>query len=166
MTRSRVPLLSALALLLPLTPLALGGPAAAAPPGAAAGQEPPAALAFTNPGFEQGATGWQFTSGTGVATNYPHGGARLAYLDAGPGMKVSQTVTATGRGVYDVSAWIATGGPNGRYVARVNGAVAAALTLPSASNYRRHTLSRISSPPATRWRSPSSRGTAGSTPTT
>ncbi|MFG2999886.1 hypothetical protein [Streptomyces sp. NPDC048340] len=146
MTRSRVSLLSALALLVPLTPLtplALGSPAAAAPPGTAAGQAAPAALAVADPGFEQGGTGWQFTSGTGVATNYPHGGARLAYLDGGPGMKVSQAVTATGRGVYDISAWIATGGPNGRYVARVNGVVAASQTLPGASNYRRYTLSRI-----------------------
>ncbi|MFD9306226.1 hypothetical protein ACFWCB_26830 [Streptomyces sp. NPDC060048] len=154
MTRSRVSLLSALALLVPLTPLALGGQAsAAAPRDTAAGQAAlaappaPAPLTVTNPGFEQGGTGWRFTAGTGVATNYPHGAARLAYLDGGPGMKVSQTVTATGRGAYDISAWIATGGPNGRYVARVNGAVAASQTLPSASNYRRYTLSRIALAP-------------------
>ncbi|MCX5130220.1 hypothetical protein [Streptomyces sp. NBC_00347] len=154
MTRSRVSLLSALALLLPLTPLALGGRAAAvaqtAPAPTPASAPAPAPLTVTNPGFEQGRTGWQFTSGTGVATNYPHGAARLAYLDAGSGMKVSQTVTATGRGTYDISAWIATGGPNGRYTARVNGAVAATLTLPSASNYRRYTLSRIALAPGDR----------------
>lgn len=100
MTRSRVPLLSALALLLPLAPLTLGGPASAAEPtGRAAGSaQTPALLTVTNPGFEQGRTGWRFTSGTGVATNYPHGAARLAYLDGGAGKKVSQTVTATGRG--------------------------------------------------------------------
>ncbi|MFE9221192.1 hypothetical protein ACFYN3_33280 [Streptomyces lavendulae] len=150
MTRSRVSLLSALALLLPLTPLALGGQASAAAPGPAAGRAvppAPAPLAVVNPGFEQGAAGWRFTPGTGVATNYPHGASRLAYLDAGPAMKVSQTVTAAGRGTYDISAWIATGGPNGRYVARVNGTVAAALTLPSATNYRRYTLSRITLAP-------------------
>ncbi|MFF3618932.1 hypothetical protein [Streptomyces sp. NPDC002467] len=153
MSRSRVPLLSALALLAPLAPLVFGGPAAAASPGPAARPPAPAApalLAVTNPGFEQGGTGWEFTSGTGVATNYPHGGARLAYLDGGPGMKVSQTVTATGRGTYDISAWIATGGPNGRYVARVNGAVAASQALPSASGYRRHTLGRITLAPGDR----------------
>ncbi|MFE2249577.1 hypothetical protein [Streptomyces lavendulae] len=118
MTRSRVSLLSALALLLPLTPLALGGQASAAAPGPAVGRAvppAPAPLAVVNPGFEQGAAGWRFTAGTGVATNYPHGASRLAYLDAGPAMKVSQTVTAAGRGTYDISAWISTGGPNGRY---------------------------------------------------
>ncbi|MCP3753705.1 hypothetical protein [Streptomyces sp. TBY4] len=153
MTRSRVSLLSALALLLPLTPLALGGQASAVAQDPAGTQAPavmptaPAPLTVTNPGFEQGRTGWQFTSGTGVAANYPHGAARLAYLDGGAGKKVSQTVRATGRGTYDISAWIATGGPNGRWTARVNGAVAAALTLPSASNYRRYTLSRIALAP-------------------
>ncbi|MFI8106074.1 hypothetical protein [Streptomyces sp. NPDC086023] len=117
MPPSPVSLLSALALLAPLTVL--------------------------NPGFEQGAEGWEFGPGTGVATNYPHGGGRLAYLDAGAGRTVSQTVTAAAAGAYDVSAWIATGGPNGRYAARVNGTERAALTLPASANYRRYTLSRI-----------------------
>ncbi|MFJ3928443.1 hypothetical protein [Streptomyces sp. NPDC090022] len=149
MTRSRVPLLTALALLATLAPLTLGGPASAAPPDAA-GRPAPGPLTVVNPGFEQGTTGWQFTSGSGVATNYPHGGARLAYLDGGPGLKVSQAVTSTGRGVYDISAWIATGGPNGRYVARVNGVVAAEQVLPGASQYRRYTLSRIALAPGDR----------------
>ncbi|MER5928845.1 hypothetical protein [Streptomyces sp. NPDC002054] len=124
MPLSPVPLLSALALLAPLT--------------------------FLDPGFEQGGQGWEFGPGTGVATNYPHGGSRLIYLDAGAGRKVAQTLTATERGSYDVSAWIATGGPNGRYVARVNGTERAALTLPAASNYRRYTLSRIALVPGDR----------------
>ncbi|WP_327357985.1 hypothetical protein [Streptomyces sp. NBC_01304] len=136
---ARLSLLSALALLVPLAPLTLSGSASAKPHKAAV----PALLTVANPGFEQGATGWQFTAGTGVAPNNPHGGTKLIYLDAGAGKKVTQTVTATGPGTYDVSAWIATGGANGKYVARVNGTVAASLTLPSAANYRRHTLSRI-----------------------
>ncbi|MFF5763881.1 hypothetical protein ACFY8F_15260 [Streptomyces tanashiensis] len=110
----------------------------------------PAPLAVTDPGFEQGGTGWEFTAGTGVAVNNPHAGSRLAYLDAGSGMKVSQTVTATGHGSYLVSAWIATGGPGGRYSLRVNGAAVAERALPAAANYRRHTLGRITLAPGDR----------------
>ncbi|MFG2630241.1 hypothetical protein [Streptomyces sp. NPDC048473] len=146
MTRSRLSLLSACALLAPLT---LGARASAAAPTESgstrttATAHAPVLLTVANPGFEQGSGGWQFTHGTGVATNYPHGGTKLIYLDSGAGNKVSQTVTASAQGTYDISAWIATGGANGAYVARVNGAVTASRTLPSASNYRRYTLSRI-----------------------
>ncbi|KIF03507.1 hypothetical protein PL81_23850 [Streptomyces sp. RSD-27] len=148
MTRSRTALLTALALLAPLTALTLAGPAAPARaaeslPGPSGGSTAPAPLAVVNPGFEQGATGWEFTAGTGVATNYPHGGGRLVYLDAGAGKKVAQTLTATGPGAYDVSAWVATGGAGGRFTARVNGAERAAQVLPAGSAYRRRTLSRI-----------------------
>lgn len=148
MTRSRTTLLTALALFAPLAPPALAqgaSPAGAAghPAGAVAARAVPAPLPVVNPGFEQGATGWQFTGGTGVATNYPHGGDRLVYLDAGAGKKVSQTLTAIGPGSYDISAWIATGGANGRFTARVNGTERAARTLPAGSAYRRWTLSRI-----------------------
>lgn len=98
---ARLAAVATLATLAPLTPLTLGSPAIAAT----------SALTLSNPGFEDGATGWTFTSGTGVATNAPHGGAKLAYLDAGSGNKVAQTITASGDGTYDFSAWIATGGP-------------------------------------------------------
>ncbi|MFJ5546607.1 hypothetical protein [Streptomyces sp. NPDC093225] len=102
-----------------------------------------APLTVLNPGFEQGTEGWQFGPGTGVATNYPHGAGRLAYLDAGPGRTVAQTVTARTAGTYDVSAWIATGGPGGRFAVRVDGTLRASVTLPASVNYRRYTLSRI-----------------------
>ncbi|MFI0923998.1 hypothetical protein ACH4TP_08725 [Streptomyces sp. NPDC021012] len=136
MTRSRTTLLLAAALAF-LTP-------------STTAHAEPAPLAVTDPGFEMGGTGWEFTDGTGVAVNNPHAGSRLAYLDAGSGMTVSQTVTATGGGSYLVSAWIATGGPGGRYVLRVNGVEAAARTLPAAANYRRHTLGRITLAPGDR----------------
>ncbi|MFD0337110.1 hypothetical protein ACFVH0_00155 [Streptomyces sp. NPDC127117] len=131
---ARLAVVATLATLAPLTPLTLDSPAIAAT----------AALTFSNPGFEDGTTGWTFTSGTGVATNAPHGGAKLAYLDAGSGNKVAQTVTASGDGTYDFSAWIATGGPGGRFVARVNGAQAGAVDLPGRSGYARYTISRVS----------------------
>ncbi|MFI5771214.1 hypothetical protein ACIA74_22225 [Streptomyces sp. NPDC051658] len=131
---ARLAVVATLATLAPLTPLTLGSPAIAAT----------SALPLSNPGFEDGTTGWTFTAGTGVATNAPHGGARLAYLDAGSGKKVAQTITASGDGTYDFSAWIATGGPGGRFVARVNGAQASAVDLPSRSGYARYTISRVS----------------------
>lgn len=147
MRRSRMSLLSACALLATLAPLTLSAPASATAPPERAGLRTttmtPAPLTVVNPGFEQAQEGWQFTPGTGLATNAPHGGTRMIYLDSGAGKKVSQTVKASGRGTYDISAWIATGGAKGTYVARVNGTVAASQSLPSASNYRRYTLSRI-----------------------
>ncbi|WP_282696927.1 hypothetical protein [Streptomyces sp. CC208A] len=145
MTRSRTVLASAVALLAALAPLTAAPAAAGTPPSAA-----PALLAVSDPGFEAGGQGWEFTSGTGTATNYPHAGARLAYLDAGSGLKVAQTVTATGHGAYVVSAWLATGGPGGRYVLRVNGAPAASVELPAAADYRRHTLGPVALAPGDR----------------
>ncbi|MFF9144913.1 hypothetical protein ACF1BN_08665 [Streptomyces sp. NPDC014861] len=104
----------------------------------------PPPVDVVNPGFEQDKAGWNFSAGTGVATNAPHGGTKLAYLDAGPGKKISQTLTATGTGLYDFSAWIATGGTGGTFVARVNGTVAGTVNLPSRSTYARYTISRVS----------------------
>ncbi|MGW5115248.1 hypothetical protein ACWEQ8_07330 [Streptomyces noursei] len=131
----RLTFLTALAL---LAPAALATPANAATPTAA-----PPLLSLTNPDFEQGQYGWAFTTGTGVASNRPHRGTKLVYLDAGAGKKVSQTVTATGTGSYDISAWISTSDTGGAFTARVNGNVVQSQSLPSASNYRRYTLSRI-----------------------
>ncbi|MFF7778284.1 hypothetical protein ACFZCG_28200 [Streptomyces tanashiensis] len=148
MTRTRTTLLLAAALAF-LAPLATAH-ADPVRPSAPAPAPAPAPLAVTDPGFEQGGAGWEFTAGTGVAVNNPHAGSRLAYLDAGSGMTVSQTVTATGHGSYLVSAWIATGGPGGRYTLRVNGAAVAEHTLPAAANYRRHTLGRITLAPGDR----------------
>ncbi|MFJ1757154.1 hypothetical protein [Kitasatospora sp. NPDC088134] len=99
--------------------------------------------AVTDPGFELGGAGWQFTPRTGTASNYPHSGSRLAYLDAGAGKKVSQALTAAGPGRYDVSAWIATGGPGGAFTVRVNGAVAGTVALPARPTYARYTVPRV-----------------------
>ncbi|GAA3010650.1 hypothetical protein GCM10020229_22840 [Kitasatospora albolonga] len=131
----RPTVLVALSLLAGLAPLT------AAAPSAAAATAPPPALA--NPGFEQGATAWNFTAGTGTATNNPRTGARLAYLDAGAGKRIWQTVTPTTAGTYDVTAWIATGGAGGSFTVRVNGATAGTVALPAASSYTRHTVPRV-----------------------
>ncbi|GAA2310514.1 hypothetical protein GCM10010149_71150 [Nonomuraea roseoviolacea subsp. roseoviolacea] len=100
-------------------------------------------LIVVNPGFEKGTEGWTFSPGTGVATNRPHGGSRLVYLDAGPGMSVSQAVTAPAAGRYSISAWISTGGPGGTFAVRRNGADAGTVALPSRTVYARYTVSDV-----------------------
>ncbi|MCX4553615.1 hypothetical protein OG204_32925 [Streptomyces sp. NBC_01387] len=131
---TRLATIAALAVLAPLTPLLLAEPATAAP----------APLTIENPGFEEGTDGWTLTSGAGVASNKPHGGSKLAYLDAGHGKQVSQKIKVPGDGTYDFSAWIATGGTAGTFFARVNGSTAASVVLPERPTYARYTLSRIS----------------------
>ncbi len=100
-------------------------------------------LVVVNPGWEQGTTGWTFTAGTGVATNRPHGGTRLIYLDSGAGKSVRQAVTVPTTGRYTVSAWISTGGANGTFAVTRNGAAAGSITLPSRSTYSRFTISNV-----------------------
>ncbi|WP_432014151.1 hypothetical protein [Streptomyces cucumeris] len=136
MRPSRLAMLSALSTLsvLAVTLLPTGGAPAAA--------TPPAPLTVDDPGFEQKGAGWTFTSGAGTATNLPHGGDRLLFLDAGPERKASQTVTARRSGSYDLSAWIATGGPGAHFTVRVNGHVADSVELPSRPTYARYTVSR------------------------
>jgi hypothetical protein len=130
--------------------LSLVAPLGAAPAGAASRGPDPAArgtaggsLALINPGFEQGTTGWTFTADTGVATNYPHGGGAQIYLNSGADKRVSQTVTASSAGVYSISAWIATGGPNGTYTVSRNGVPVETVALPSRDIYTRYTVSNI-----------------------
>ncbi|MER7769489.1 RICIN domain-containing protein [Kitasatospora sp. NPDC096140] len=100
-------------------------------------------LTLANPGFEQGADGWTLTEHTGIATNNPHGGTRLAYLDAGSGYSVTHRTTAVAAGGYDLSAWIATGAAGGTLAVRVNGAVVRSLTLPEQPTYAKYSLPRI-----------------------
>ncbi|MFF2616832.1 hypothetical protein [Kitasatospora sp. NPDC058046] len=106
----------------------------------------------TNGAATAGSTsgGWTFTPHTGTATNNPHGGARLAYLDAGPGYAVSQQVTAVTAGSYDLSAWIATGGAGGSLSVSVNGTVVRSLPLPEQSLYAKYTLPRVRVAPGDR----------------
>ncbi|WP_431896149.1 hypothetical protein [Nonomuraea sp. bgisy101] len=100
-------------------------------------------VVVVNPGFEKDTEGWTFTAGTGVATNMPHGGAKLIYLDAGPGRSVSQTITVPAAGTYSVSAWIATGGAGGTFTVLRGGTPVQTLTLPSRSTYSRYTISDV-----------------------
>ncbi|MEY9873958.1 hypothetical protein ABH931_003452 [Streptacidiphilus sp. MAP12-33] len=96
-------------------------------------------LEFTNPGFERGRYGWTFGDHTGIGTNYPHSGTSAAYLDAGTGYTVSQTVTATRAGSYDLSAWVATGAAGGTLTVAVDGRTAQTLPLADHSLYVKYT---------------------------
>ncbi|MFI6094774.1 hypothetical protein ACIA8G_04430 [Lentzea sp. NPDC051213] len=103
----------------------------------------PPPLPFVNPGFEGGATGWRFGAGTGTATNNPHGGTQLAYLDAGADKSISQLTTATAPGRHVLSAWIATGGPGGTLAVKVNGKVKGTASLPGRDYYARYSVGPI-----------------------
>ncbi|MFE9426769.1 RICIN domain-containing protein [Kitasatospora sp. NPDC006697] len=100
-------------------------------------------LQYANPAFEQGTGGWTFSAHTGIASNNPHLGGSAAYLDAGTGYTVSQTVTAPQNGSYDFSAWIATGAAGGNLTVLVNGKAAGSVALPSQSVYAKYTVPRI-----------------------
>ncbi|MGW5684908.1 hypothetical protein [Nonomuraea sp. NPDC003754] len=100
-------------------------------------------VVVVNPGFEKDTEGWTFTAGTGVATNRPHGGAKLVYLDAGPGKSVSQTITVPTAGTYSVSAWIATDGAGGTFTVLRGGTPVETVTLPSRGTYTRYTISDV-----------------------
>ncbi|MEV7027523.1 hypothetical protein, partial [Kitasatospora sp. NPDC093558] len=107
-------------------------------------------LVLANPGFELGTAGWTFTAHTGVATNNPHTGTRLAYLDAGTGYRVGQEITAVTDGTYDLSAWIASGAAGGTFSAAVNGTVVRQLALPVQPVYAKYTLPRVHVAPGDR----------------
>ncbi|MET4613587.1 hypothetical protein ABIC28_004591 [Rhodococcus sp. PvR044] len=128
----------------PIVNLALLAGALAVPSPASASASEPPPLAFVNPGFEQDMTGWTFTGGTGNGTNLKHSGAKNAYLDEGTGFRISQTVTVPADGMFDLSAWIATGAPEGTFSATVNGVPAASVTFATQQIFARYTLSRLS----------------------
>jgi hypothetical protein len=95
---------------------------------------------LTNPGFEDSASGWQFSTGSGTATNIPRSGARLAYLDATADASIKQQRTVTESGTYQLSAWVATSGTNGRISARRGGTEIGSVPLPKETKYGRYVL--------------------------
>ncbi|WP_369373225.1 NPCBM/NEW2 domain-containing protein [Promicromonospora sp. Populi] len=98
-----------------------------------------------NGGFEAGSDPWVFTEGTGRATNYPHSGQGLAYLNASTEYKVSQPLTVEAGGSYTTSAWIATAGAGGVLGLRDldTGELLASLPLPVEGNYRPYSLDPV-----------------------
>src|SRR5882757_4003018 len=96
MKPSRLVLLTAVALLTPMAP-ALSATAATGADGAPASDTAaasPPQLALSDPGFENGGTGWTFGAGTGVGTGNHHGGTHFLYLDAGAGKSARQALVA------------------------------------------------------------------------
>ena len=102
-----------------------------------------AAGEFVNGGFEEGATGWSFSAGTGVAGNNPFAGSKLAYLDAGAKTIVSQTFTAATAGEYRVTLMASSGGSGGKIGIRADGKVLAETELPKAEAYQQVTLPAV-----------------------
>ncbi|MEV6235446.1 hypothetical protein [Lentzea sp. NPDC051838] len=100
-------------------------------------------LTLVNRGFENGPTGWRFSAGTGTATNNPHTGSGLAYLDGGAGKTISQSITAAEAGAYTVGAWIAAAAPGGKLVVRVSGSITAESAIPTQTAYTRYQTSTI-----------------------
>ncbi|WP_327673089.1 MULTISPECIES: hypothetical protein [unclassified Streptomyces] len=141
MTPSRLMLLTAVALLAPMTP-ALSATAAEeggrAPTSAVGAQ-----LRIPDPGFEGGGTGWTFGAGTGVGTGNSHGGDRFLYLDAGAGKSAELTVVAPRDGSYDFSAWVGSAGTGGTYTVRRGGETVGTVALPERRSYARYTISDV-----------------------
>lgn len=98
-----------------------------------------------NGGFEAGSEPWQFTGGAGRATNNPHSGQGLAYLDAGTGYEVAQPLTVDADGNYTTSAWIATKGAGGVLGLRDadTDRVLASRTLPVDTSYQPYSLEPV-----------------------
>ncbi|MEU0842722.1 hypothetical protein ABZ370_25035 [Streptomyces sp. NPDC005962] len=139
MKPSRLMLLTAVALLAPMTP-ALSATAA---PGDGAVPTARPQLALDDPGFENGGTGWTFGPGTGVGTGNSHGGARFLYLDAGAGKSAELALVAPRDGGYDFSAWVGSAGTGGTYTVRRNGETVGTIALPQRATYARYTISRV-----------------------
>lgn len=100
---------------------------------------------LTNPGFEDGTSGWNFgESGAGVGNNNPHSDKNQMYLDGGEGQfTVSQSVTATADGIYEASAWAACGGENGTFgIRKADGTELKEVTLES-GGYKEYTISDV-----------------------
>ncbi|WP_233181555.1 glycosyltransferase family 39 protein [Paenibacillus sonchi] len=87
-----------------------------------------------NGGFEEGTSGWSFSTGTGVAGNNPYSGAGHAYLDIGSDKSIQQTFGAR-TGTYKLTAMVSAGGSGGRIGIRVNGSVQAEAELTAGDEY-------------------------------
>lgn len=114
---------------------------AAATIAAPAASAEPAGPLLVNGGFESGTEGWQFTGGSGIATNNPKSGTRHTYLNAGTENQLAQQVTIPESGTYAAEAWIAsqrTGGVFG--IRTTTGEVIASVRLPQQTAYRLYAL--------------------------
>ncbi len=99
---------------------------------------------LNNPGFEAGSSNWTFAGSSGTASNNPHSGASLAWLDGGTSNKVSQTVTIGSTGTYTLSGWVAAAGTGGIFGIKVNGNIRTSVNIPGNTTYNKNTMGYIS----------------------
>ncbi|GGG59604.1 carbohydrate binding domain-containing protein [Paenibacillus radicis (ex Gao et al. 2016)] len=102
-----------------------------------------AANLIKNAGFEAGTADWTFTSGTGIASNIPHSGSKLAYLDAGTAKQISQSFMIPESGTYTLKAWVAAGGSGGVLGVKVNGSAAGSVAIPNVTAYNEQSITGI-----------------------
>lgn len=91
---------------------------------------------LTNPGFEDGTTGWTFYGG-GKQVNNPHTGKQGFYLNNNPAYYVKQAVTVPYTGVYKSSVYVNQGSNGASFGIRKAGAAEALeeIMLPAACTY-------------------------------
>jgi hypothetical protein len=99
---------------------------------------------FKNGGFEEGISGWSFSSGTGVATNNPYNGSYLAYLDPGFDKTITQSIRIAEPGEYKLAIMVSAGGEEGKVGVRVNGGVRAETEIPVSEIYQELILPMVS----------------------
>ncbi|AIQ44966.1 hypothetical protein R70723_02885 [Paenibacillus sp. FSL R7-0273] len=96
----------------------------------------PDSSGLLNGGFEEGAAGWVFSAGTGVAGNNPYSGSLLAYLDAGADKTVAQSFTVQPEpGEYTLAVMASAGGSGGRISLLVNGNLQAEAEVTAGDAY-------------------------------
>jgi hypothetical protein len=101
-------------------------------------------LKFTNGGFEEGISGWNFSQGTGVATNNPYNGNYLAYLDPGFDKTITQSIRIAEPGEYKLAIMVSAGDEGGKVGVRVNGVIRAEMEIPASEDYQELTLPMVS----------------------
>ncbi|HHV98461.1 MAG TPA: hypothetical protein GXX36_02610 [Clostridiaceae bacterium] len=109
------------------------------------GEEPNLINLLANADFSAGRSGWNFTSGTGTATNNPYpnpGGGTHAFLD---GRKtLSQDIVIPKDAIYKVNGWISCGGPGAVFgIRKKNGEIIKEIALDSGP-YKNYELTDIS----------------------
>lgn len=92
---------------------------------------------FTNGGFESTAPAWTFAGKGGIATNAPHSGSKLAYLDGGSANSLTQRFTVNTAGTFYAEAWIASERAGGKFGVRtISGQVLGSVDIPANGSYK------------------------------
>ncbi|WP_051388942.1 NPCBM/NEW2 domain-containing protein [Arthrobacter sp. 35W] len=99
---------------------------------------------FTNGGFESAGAGWTFAGNGGIASNSPHSGAKLAYLDGGASNSLTQRYTVNAAGNFAAAAWIASERAGGTFGIRTSGGeMLAQVDIPANGSYKRYSLAPV-----------------------